>query len=199
MKHLSSALWQSVLASGLVIGCTVQGTDFTGKTCASAKDCPAPFVCGSLQLGAGACQLLDAGRSTCSPGGPELSCPSSVPEINATDVQNQVMNPVCSNCHAPGGGGVDAPFEWDTVDKTVAAVGQASTYRGTSAGSPLKVVDPNNLRTSTMYLKSIGGSPAFTGPNCESVGGSMPQSPYSPLSDAQKAVLKNWICGGARR
>lgn len=110
------------------------------------------------------------------------------------------MNPVCINCHAPGGGAVGAPFEWETVEKTLAAVGQGSTYR------PLKVVDasnldPNqNLRNSTMYLKVLGGADAnVRGPNCESVGGRMPQSPYPPLSAAQTAVLKNWICGGARR
>jgi hypothetical protein len=109
------------------------------------------------------------------------------------------MNPICNNCHAPGGGGVGAPFEWDTLEKTLASVGQPSTYQ------PLKIVDAanldpnNNLRNSTMYLKSIGGSPAYKGPHCESVGGRMPQSPYPPLSDAQIVVLKSWICGGARR
>jgi hypothetical protein len=172
-------------------GCAVQDTDFTGKSCQQPNDCPAPFVCGS----AGVCQRLEGQQPGGCSAGAELTCPSPVPTVSATDVQRQLMDPVCNNCHAPGGGGVGAPFEWDTVDKTLAAVGQASSYR------PLKVVDAsnsdpsNNLRNSSLYLKSIGGR----GPNCQSVGGRMPQSPYPPLSAAQTEVLKNWICGGARR
>src|SRR5262249_29082369 len=124
----------------------------------------------------------------------ELTCDAQVPVVTATDVESQIMTPVCSSCHAPGGGGVGAPGQWETVDKMYNnTVGKPSTYSG------LPIVDPSNLGNSVMYLKVLGGSPTFNGPRGENVGGVMPQPPTAMLSSTQRNLLKNWICGGARR
>jgi hypothetical protein len=124
---------------------------------------------------------------------PELTCDAQVPAITTNDIQTQIMNPACFSCHAPGGG-VGAPGQWDTAEKTYnSTVGKPSTY------SALPIVDPRNLRNSVMYLKVLGGSPTYRGPGGENVGGPMPQPPNPTLNPTQKTLLKNWICGGAQR
>ena len=145
------------------------------------------LMSGLLLLGCG----NDSGGSQSRP---ELTCDAQVPAVTATDVESQIMTPVCTSCHAPGGGGVGAPGQWETADKMF-----NSTVSKTSTYSSLPIVDPGNLSNSVMYLKVLGGSPTYKGPRGESVGGVMPQPPTAMLSSTQTALLKNWICGGARR
>src|SRR5215510_4597833 len=64
------------------------------------------LVAGLLLLGCG-------GDSGGSQNRPELTCDAQVPVVTATDVESQIMTPVCSSCHAPGGGGVGAPGQWE--------------------------------------------------------------------------------------
>jgi len=142
---------------------------------------------GLLLLGCG----TDSGSSQ---NRPELTCDAQVPVVTANDVESQIMTPVCSSCHAPGGGGVGAPGQWETADKMF-----NNTVNKTSTYSSLPIVDPGNLSDSVMYLKVLGGSPTYKGPRGESVGGVMPQPPTAMLTSTQTALLKNWICGGARR
>ncbi len=126
---------------------------------------------------------------------PELICDAQVPVVTTNDVQTQIISPVCTSCHAPGGGGVGAPGIWDTADKTY-----NSTVGKPSFGyAPLPIVDPRNLKNSVMYLKVLGGSPTYKGPGGENVGGPMPQPPTPSLTQTQRTLMKNWICGGALR
>lgn len=153
---------------------------------------PGAVVCllmsGILLIGCGGGS--DSGTQT----RPELICDAQVPVVTTNDVQSQIMNQVCISCHAPGGGGVFAPGQWETADKTYNnTVGKPSTY------SSLPIIDPSNLRNSVMYLKVLGGSPTYKGPGGENVGGPMPLPPTPPLNQLQKTLLKNWICGGALR
>lgn len=144
------------------------------------------LISGILLIGCGG---SDSGTQT----RPELTCDAQVPVVTTNDIQTQIINPVCFTCHSPGGG-VGAPGQWDTAQKTYDnTVSKPSTY------SSLPIVDPRNLRNSVMYLKVLGGSPTYRGPGGENVGGPMPQPPNPILSQTQKTLLKNWICGGALR
>ena len=82
-----------------------------------------------------------------------------------------------------------------SIANTLSAVGRLSYYAGRT--STLKVIDPGNPRNSSMFLKVMGGSPKYRGPGGESVGSQMPQN-LPPLSDENKLLIKNWICGGAQ-
>jgi hypothetical protein len=152
---------------------------------------PSAVVClvisGILLVGCGGSS--DGG----SPNRPELNCDAQVPVVTTNDIQSQIMTPVCMSCHAPGGG-VGAPGQWETADKTYnGTVGKPSTYSG------LPIIDPRNLKNSVMYLKVLGGSPPYRGPGGENVGGPMPDPPRPVLTQTQKTLMKNWICGGALR
>jgi hypothetical protein len=60
------------------------------------------------------------------------------------------------------------------------------------------VVAPNDLTNSTMWLKTLGGTPAgYYSDACVSVGPIMPQSISTPIPTAQLDLIKGWICSGA--
>lgn len=55
------------------------------------------------------------------------------------------------------------------------------------------MVDPTNLGNSSVYLKVLGRTKSPAG---KPVGQAMP--PGAPLTAAQKQLLKDWICSGAK-
>jgi hypothetical protein len=47
------------LAAALIVGCVVSVSDFAGKSCEIAEDCPEPYVCVAARPGAGrTCEVL---------------------------------------------------------------------------------------------------------------------------------------------
>ena len=75
-------------------------------------------------------------------------------------------------------------------------VNKKSLYAGTAA--TLKVVDSTSLANSSLWLKVLGGAAkGRTGPKSENVSGVMPND-NTTLTAAQKQILKDWICTGAK-
>ncbi len=124
------------------------------------------------------------------PKNPDVTCDPAAPSVTLAQVQAQVFDIDCIRCHTAGGIGAQ---DMSTEAKSRAnLIGRPSDYSST-----LKKVDPRHPETSTLWLKVLGGSPANTGPQGESVGGPMPRG-ADPLPDAKKLLLKNWICTGAQ-
>jgi hypothetical protein len=128
------------------------------------------------------------------PGDPELTCDTggASPTL-ASAVQAQVFAASCAGCHDVG----YMYGDYSRASATAAsAVNQKSLYAG-SAGT-LKVVDPNNLANSSLWLKVLGGTAkGRLGPKGENVMGRMP-SDGTNLTEAQLTLLKQWICSGAK-
>lgn len=131
----------------------------------------------------------------CGPAGdPDLTCDTTSSSATlASAVQGQVFQASCVSCHASG---------YSYGDYSTAATTAAATVnvRSISAGTAatLEVVDPGNLANSALWLKVLGGTAkARTGPRGENVFGAMPND-GTTLSAAQRQLLKDWICSGAK-
>jgi len=127
---------------------------------------------------------------------PDLECDESpTARTLATDVQ-PIFTAKCalSGCH-------DATYatsygDFTTEQKSAAIVNKKSLYAGKNA--TLKVIDPNAPANSSMWLKVLGGRPGGrSGPKGENVLDRMPYE-EDPLPDADKKILKDWICTGAK-
>ena len=148
-------------------------------------------VCSVLGCGAsgGPCSLTDAGS-------PLFQCAGSTPET-LTDLWNTVLRDAgvggcaVAGCHLPRPAGT-SPTDYSTIAATALNVGLASQY-----GHGLKVVDPNNLANSTLWLKVLGGSPTYQSLDCTGVGPLMPSGAAGPMNAAALAKIKGWICAGA--
>lgn len=144
------------------------------------------FVASSLLLLLAGCPQSD----------PDLSCDSSPQAVSlATDVQ-PLLTAKCalSGCHDATYAGSYGDFT--TANKSASMVNKKSLYAGTAA--TLKVVDPNALKNSTLWLKVLGGQPAGrSGPNGENVYDRMPLD-ADALSSTEQQLLKDWICTGAK-
>ncbi|MBS1151587.1 MAG: hypothetical protein H6Q89_3285 [Myxococcaceae bacterium] len=133
---------------------------------------------------------------------PELVCdaPADAGTTDAgsalgfTKVYQDIIVPSCqTSCHVVGAAdGSDTYGNYATEVKAYEQVGKKSLYAGTDA--TLKVVDPNNLGTSTMFLKVLARAKSPSGKN---IGGAMPLG-MTALTAAQKKLLKDWICSGAK-
>jgi hypothetical protein len=85
----------SIAAATVIVGCVVSVSDFAGKSCEVAEDCPDPYVCVAARPGVGrTCEALGL-PDLADAGGP---APGPVPTWCA-DVQ-PLLNTYCtSNCH----------------------------------------------------------------------------------------------------
>ncbi len=141
---------------------------------------------GSFSCGSTGTPVVDAGSD------PELICDASPPATTFSKVYSDIFTPACISCHKMGA--PDGSDNYGLYNTEVAAFGQVG-HKSLYAGSDttLKVVDPNNLATSTMYLKVMGKK----GPGDKTVGALMPLGGPA-LSAVQKKLLKDWICSGAK-
>lgn len=125
--------------------------------------------------------------------GVSVGCEGVTAQVTADQLFTAVIDARCRSCHnstaaeASSGG-----LHLGSPDELRAAAGKVSKYAQT-----LKVVDPGHSENSTLYLKVLGGSPQYAGPQGESVGGQMPQG-GSGLTAAQQEQVRAWICGGAQ-
>lgn len=128
------------------------------------------------------------------PTDPDLTCDAAPAAATlATNVQ-AVFDAKCKTCHVEN----YSYGDYTTAEKTLAATtGKKSLYAG-MAGT-LMVVDANkSLANSALWLKVLGGAMAArTGPKGENVYGKMPND-TTTLTDAEKKLLKDWICGGGK-
>ena len=119
---------------------------------------------------------------------------TDAPKVTTAQLQTELLETRCKTCH-----NVDndpaIPGNMSTAAKAQELVGKVASY-ATTAGSTLKVVDPNNPQNSSLYLKVLGGGTKYKGPKNEAVGAQMPQG-QTPLSAADMTKIKNWICTGA--
>lgn len=93
MKRAVASLYLS--AAVAIVGCVVSVSDFAGKSCEIAEDCPDPYVCIAVRPGAGrTCELLGL-PDIADGGGP---APGPVPTWCA-DIQPLLTTYCTSNCH----------------------------------------------------------------------------------------------------
>lgn len=150
-----------------------------------------------LIFGIGSAALLSTfGCGEMMSGDPELTCATAPQSATlATNVQ-AVFDAKCTgSCHLAR----DTFGDFTTAEKTKESTAKNSVYAGRNA--TLKVVDgeAKALSNSSLWLKVIGGSQAGrTGPKGENVQGKMPDGNATPLTDAEKQLLKDWICTGAK-
>ena len=132
------------------------------------------------------------GLLSCGTADPDLTCASSPAAATlGTNVQ-AVFDAKCKSCHLENYSFGD----YTTAEKTGSIVNKKSIYAGMNA--TLLVVDPKSLANSALWLKVLGGATAGrTGPKGENVYGKMPND-TSMLTDDEKKIIKNWICGGAK-
>lgn len=123
--------------------------------------------------------------------GSELACDDGAAAVTADQLFAAVVEPKCKSCHNSGlGQGSNGGLHLGSVDELKAAVGKASSY-GT-----VKVVEADHPENSSLYLKVLGGSPKYKGPEGQLVGGQMPQG-GNALSAEEKNQVRDWICSGA--
>lgn len=126
----------------------------------------------------------------------QLTCDKSpTPVTLANDVQ-PLLTAKCATagCHDPDY--AKSYGDYSTAQKSAAMVGKKSFFAGRNA--TLKVVDPNALKNSSLWLKVLGGKLAgYSGPNGENVQDGMPYD-EEPLSESELKLLKDWICTGAK-
>jgi hypothetical protein len=85
----------TVAAVVAIVSCTVSVSDFAGKSCEIAEDCPDPYVCVAARPGTGrTCEVLGL-PDVADAGGP---APGPVPTWCA-DVQPILSTYCTSNCH----------------------------------------------------------------------------------------------------
>jgi hypothetical protein len=92
---MKRAVTRICIAAMLIVGCVVSVSDFAGKSCETAEDCPDPYVCVAVRPGAGrTCEVLGL-PDLADGGGP---APGPVPTWCA-DVQPLVTAYCISSCH----------------------------------------------------------------------------------------------------
>jgi hypothetical protein len=85
----------SISATVAIVGCVVSVSDFAGKSCERAEDCPEPYVCVAARPGAGrTCEVLGL-PDIADGGGTE---PGPVPTYCA-DIQPILAAHCISSCH----------------------------------------------------------------------------------------------------
>lgn len=131
----------------------------------------------------------------CGPAGdPDLTCDTTSSSATLESaVQAQVFQASCVSCHS-------ANYSYGDYSSAAATAAATVNVKSISAGAAgtLEVVDPGTLANSALWLKVLGGTAkARTGPKGENVFGAMPND-GTTLSAAQKQLLKDWICSGAK-
>lgn len=133
-----------------------------------------------------------AGLLSCGTSDPDLTCATSAAAATlGTNVQ-AVFDAKCKTCHI-----ANYSFgDYTEASRTATIVSKKSIYAGTAA--TLLVVDPKSLANSALWLKVLGGATGGrTGPKGENVSGKMPND-STTLTTAEKQLLKDWICSGAK-
>lgn len=125
---------------------------------------------------------------------PELVCDASPTATAFSKVYSDVMSTNClQGCHvATATDGSDSYGLYNTEMAAFAMVGKTSLYAG--AEKTLKIVEANKLDNSSMYLKVLARTKSPGGKN---LGGAMPLG-KTALTAAQKKLIKDWICLGAK-
>jgi hypothetical protein len=125
---------------------------------------------------------------------PNLVCDASPPATLLSKVHSDILIPSCqTGCHmTTSTDGSDSYGVYTTTAGAFGQVGKKSLYAGTEL--TLKVIDPNGLSTSTMWLKVLAHAKSPSGKN---LGGEMPLG-RTALTAVQKQLLKDWICSGAK-
>lgn len=158
----------------------------------------------SLIVAALAALLASCGPATNTPdAGPEVdvTCETGTATVTLTQVQTLITAKCFTACHSPAAGGMPAGTglaygDYSSVAKTFEQVGKLSLYKGT--GGTLKVVEPNNLANSSLWLKvATKKALGAKGPKGEATGAKMPNDPAITLTDAEIKQFKDWICTGA--
>ncbi|WP_044890819.1 hypothetical protein [Myxococcus hansupus] len=105
MKRLLASVFLGVCG---VLACALDTTDFTGKACEEARDCPPPYVCVAARGDAGrTCEVLGL------PGTPDGGDAGPTPTWCA-DIQPILAANCVSSCHGADTSGSDgAPFRLD--------------------------------------------------------------------------------------
>jgi len=117
-------------------------------------------------------------------GPPELICDPAVtkPVTLSATVQAQIFDKQCKSCHNA--------FDASNGDYSDAARTAAAVAKNSKVAPGLKVLEPNNLGKSVLWLKLINRK----GPAGEALGGVMP--PGGALPADQQKLVKDWICTG---
>lgn len=117
-------------------------------------------------------------------GPPELLCDPAVttPVTLSATVQAQIFDKQCKSCHNA--------FDASNGDYSDAARTAAAVAKNSKVAQGLKVLEPNNLGKSVLWLKLNNRK----GPAGEALGGVMP--PGGALPADQQKVVKDWICTG---
>jgi hypothetical protein len=103
-----------------------------------------------------------------------------------TDIQTQIFNPGCVTCHTSSGRTPAAGLDLET------AVAWDNLVNVASTGKPGAVrVIPSDANNSYLIKKLIGAS--------DIVGLRMPRNGPPYLSDAQVAMIQQWIAAGAAK
>nr|BDT35258.1 hypothetical protein MFMH1_49270 [Myxococcus sp. MH1] len=156
-------------AAALLVACTIDVADFTGKTCETAGDCPDTHVCVAVRQGQGrTCEVLglpgaDAGPTDAGP----------VPTY-CDDVQPILAASCVSTCHgADTSGSGQSSFR---LDYYVAPDGGAD-----GGGLPGAFAKAERIRARTSVFQDMPPSPTTV-----------------PLPTAeQRALVARWVEGGA--
>lgn len=117
-------------------------------------------------------------------GPPELICDPAVttPVTLSATVQAQIFDKQCKSCHNA--------FDASNGDYSDAARTAAAVAKNSKVAPGLKVLEPNNLSKSVLWLKLNNRK----GPAGETLGGVMP--PGGALPADQQKLVKDWICTG---
>ncbi|MFT3843342.1 MAG: hypothetical protein QM723_40540 [Myxococcaceae bacterium] len=128
-------------------------------------------------------------------GGLSTTCDSNAASETSTTVYNKI-HAACDSCHSncPNGAGCFYGDYGDATKMYNAMVNHNSIY------GALKMVAPNDLAHSTVYLK-VGctpiTNPSCTAPDGTNIGAAMPQNGPTALTADQVKAVKDWICKGA--
>ncbi len=125
---------------------------------------------------------------------PDLVCDASPPATTFAKVYSDVFTPSClGTCHKTSSTDGSKDYgNYETETKAFEVVNKVSLYAG--AEKTLKVVEPNKLDNSSLFMKCLAKAKTPGGKN---LGGAMPLS-AAALTAAQKQTLKDWICSGAK-
>lgn len=149
-----------LLVSALLTACNAgsgEGLDDNGQPISSAPDVPAP------------------------PTTPETPEEPAGLQANLESIQNEVLTPICTQCHAGG----NAPLGLRMDDLETSAANLINVDSATN--STFKRVLPGDAENSFFYLKIIGAAIA---------GNQMPLG-QTPLDSQTQETIKQWIDSGA--
>jgi hypothetical protein len=127
-----------------------------------------------------------SGSSTAVGSGTAADGDAAVAVATFTEVYAEILQPVCSSCHRPGGVGLFQDFSSQSA-AYAALVGVKASGPSCGSSGDTRVV-PGNPSESLLVQKVSGATPPCGSPM--PLGG-------PPLSSAQVTLIQDWIKGGA--